>query len=300
MHIKSLHQEKGILDKNFYPVEETTIGCKICSSDVQATEGSVRSHMNRLHSTTLEIYAQKYIYGKEEPCFNEDLKAPSNIAWYDRCAIRCRLCKEIMWNSSLWSKHAKKCSKATEGQRPDKEMAKSNVHECRICNHKVLHNRESLSNHIEKRHGMSLSDYTVKFRPYDEETQGNVLAEEKSLVRPWFDGCRYKCLLCPSYVSKAKNPVIQHLKNTHKEKAVLDVNFRVLEEQKYNCLSCGNSMFKNEGAIRIHLRKCLDITLEEYAAKFIEVKVRENPIIIPHLARTVLASFIFRISADYS
>ena len=85
----------------------------------------------------------------------------------------------------------------------------------------------------------------------------------------WFDGCEYECLTCKQS-SKTRNAVAHHLKGVHKIlNAKEGEHFKTVMETSLDCKLCSVSMFRNEPQIRAHLTKNHNMTMEEYAAKFV-------------------------------
>ena len=270
MHLKSVHKEKPNEGVNFKVMHEEYMQCQICSVDMFWNEGQIRMHLQN-HSMTLEDYALKFVKDGIVPQSApeaidkiEGLMTPKNMAWYDRCAYRCKECMTIFWTTDSISRHIKKCK---DGQ-AERELVRSAIHTCNICGYKVLQERSTLTGHIVKRHGMSMSDYAVKYAPYA-EGKSSPLINKSEDSKNWFDGCEYKCSLGCSYTAKSRTAITLHLKCTHKEKGKEDVNFKVVQEEYMQCQICSVDMFRCEGQIRMHLQHH-SMTLEDYGTQFVK------------------------------
>ena len=108
-------------------------------------EGQIRMHLQN-HSMTLEDYAVKFVKDGIVPQSApqaidkiEGLTTPKNMAWYDRCAYRCKECMTIFWTTDSISRHIKKCK---DGQ-AERELVRSAIHTCNICGYKVLQERST-------------------------------------------------------------------------------------------------------------------------------------------------------------
>ena len=276
-HLKSAHKETFQEGVNFHVIRESFMQCQICSLDMLHSEGGIRRHMTTSHSVTLEDYAEKYVTDgvikTSAPDPLDKIKGmivPNNIPWYDRCAYRCKSCMSIFWVVKDISGHIKKCN----GGHAEKETVRNTIHNCKICGYKVLHERGSLTTHIVKRHGSSLTDYGMKYQPYKEKQKAMV--KQEISTKQWYDGCEYRCALECSHISKTRNTMAQHLKSTHKEKLKEGVNFNVIKESVIQCQICSLDMFHSDGEIRRHLTRFHSMTLEDYAERYVRDGVVES------------------------
>ena len=77
------------------------------------------------------------------------------------------------------------------------------------------------------------------------------------------------CLLC-SYSNKNRSIIGHHLKNMHRVlKGMENEHFKVVTETSMDCALCSLSITKNECQIKVHLTRAHNMTMEEYAAKFV-------------------------------
>ena len=130
------------------------------------------------HKITLEEYGELYINGsgsnapQADVLISEDNESrkypvPKNIAWFDRCAFKCKGCDFIVFSSNGQEAHLKKCPSLAEiGKRAANfELVERIIHDCRICGSKVQHDRNAITNHL-RSHDVKLSDYAVTYKPY--------------------------------------------------------------------------------------------------------------------------------------
>ena len=123
---------------------------------------------------------------------------------------------------------------------------------------------------------MSVSDYAVKYAPYSDENLEKSTGESTVENMRWFDGCEYECLTCKQ-TSKTRNALSRHLKGVHKMvNAKEGENFKTVVETSLDCKLCSVTMMRNEGQIRAHLTKNHNMTMEDYAAKFVHGKVADE------------------------
>ena len=195
---------------------------------------------------------------------------PKTLAWFDRCAFKCKGCGSIAFSGSDQKAHVKKCPSLPESGKTaaNFEMVERVNHECKICGSKVTHERTSIANHL-RAHDISLSDYAVKYQPYKNNSGGTVW--DNATTKSWFDGCEYKCALesC-SHSARTRNAIGQHLKGTHKEKPKVGVTYHVIQESNVQCRICLVDTLHNEGQIRAHLNIRHSMTLEAYAEKYVK------------------------------
>ena len=270
-HLKATHKEKLNEDVNFIVIEESIMQCQICSLDMFQSEGAIRNHMTRFHSMTLEDYAEMHVKdgvvksSAPEPLDEiKGILTPKNIPWYDKCAYRCKSCMTIFWAVKDINGHIKKCNKGLA----EKETVRKTIHTCRICSKRVLQERSAVESHIRSKHGTSMSDYTVKFTPYADENPELAVDTTEDNTR-WFDGCEYACLLC-TFSNKTRNLIGKHMKGVHKiVNASEGEHYKTVAETSMDCALCSVSVMKSEPQIRAHLTKNHDMTMEEYAARFV-------------------------------
>ena len=230
-HLKGVHKEKPKEGVTFHVVQESTVQCRICLVDVLHNEGQIRAHLTNRHSVTLEDYAEKYVKNgvlvdaasSPEVLISQDdenrrYPVPKTIAWYDRCAFKCKGCGFIVFSHNHQEAHCKKCPSLLHIGKiaTNFDVAEMVIHECRICSDKVKHERTSIEGHTKSRHNMTLSDYAVKYKPYKNESVDD-LQSDSPTSRHWFDGCKYKCALeCP-HIAQSRTSIAAHVKSTHKE-----------------------------------------------------------------------------------
>ena len=97
------------------------------------------------HKITLEEYGEKYVAGSASSVGDPDVpvaeddgarkyRVPKNIAWFDRCAFKCRGCDSVVFSHNSMDPHAKKCPSLAQigGKTRDKFVIVERViHDCR-------------------------------------------------------------------------------------------------------------------------------------------------------------------------
>ena len=269
-HLKSAHKTTFQEGVNFHVIQESFMPCQICSLDMLQSEGIIRRHMTICHSVTLEDYGEKYvkdgIVKTSAPDPLDQIKgmiAPKNIPWYDRCAYRCKSCLSIYWAAKDILDHIRKCN----GGHAEKETVRNAIHKCKICGFKVLHEKSTLTSHIAKRHGTSLSDYGMKYQMFKEKQES--VDDQVTSTKQWFDGCEFRCALNCPHTSKSRNAMGQHLKSIHKRKPKEGISYHVIKDAVIPCQICSIDMSHTAGEIRRHLSQFHSMTLEDYADRYV-------------------------------
>ena len=164
-----------------------------------------------------------------------------------------------------------------------------NAKQCDLCDFVTVYS-DSMRRHKDKKHGIMIlkcdkCDFTsrrsdwmnthklfhenqakapeVSYNKNDMSTGSGNLENGEA----WYNGTEYKCNFCP--LSRAEKFVlVQHVDKYHKNKAWTDPGFTIVREDYYKCKLCSRTVNQSLAFIKLHLKRCHDISIAEYQIKY--------------------------------
>jgi hypothetical protein len=96
----------------------------------------------------------------------------SENAWYDKCAFQCNTCKATFTSYNGVYKH-KKLKKNLKHK--DHTRISTNIYECKICNAKIMWQRDAIRRHLTWVHNdLSLDDYDRQYKAAADTSSSNL------------------------------------------------------------------------------------------------------------------------------
>jgi hypothetical protein len=191
MSAASKHVKKHSHNK-YTVVSESKYKCKICDGLIMWGRNSMRKHVFKCHSLSVEEYGQLHeehldsnmSQMTKDPLANalqplsenhaetEALKTENTLqvslsenAWYDKCFFQCHTCNATFTSYNDVNSH-KKLKKNLRHK--DHSRISTKIYECKICRAKITWQKDLIRNHLARVHmGLSIEDYGRQYEATD-------------------------------------------------------------------------------------------------------------------------------------
>jgi len=229
---------------------------------------------------------------------NEQPSSEPKLPWYHGCLYSCQLCtKQFIQKESfkqhIESTHSLEYEKYEKTENGEKSYIK-NTHECEQCGKGVNWNKSAIEKHLSSQHKSTLEEYYEEFKndlelPVFEITDPNLLSrfgvestdkkDDDGMSSTgsdfsWANKCVYKCNICEINFN-SRYDFERHMPSVHKMSVgdyTKDHGKGIIHQEKHFCQieDCNSKMFWDKTSIAIHIRKHDNMSLQDYAANYMD------------------------------
>ena len=154
--------------ESFWSLNPDKIECQLCDLRMGRDRFRIADHIHFKHNTTILHYFLKYVEGSSSSSSTPSWRRVdlTKIDWYNGCKYGCNNCSQIFTNQHGLISHVRRVH-------PDKQQISSRECEklrietcemrCLMCDRKVIHDKQDISDHLYKYHKLHIEDYQRKF-----------------------------------------------------------------------------------------------------------------------------------------